>query len=58
MWYGRYSTVKTSMRPGKTSDMVFLNELKPSDVSDYYYYTSANPLQLKPVGTMDVRDTR
>ncbi|KAF6233541.1 hypothetical protein HO173_008272 [Letharia columbiana] len=39
--YGTHSTVKTSMRPGKTSDMMFLNELKPSDVFDYYHYTSA-----------------
>ncbi|KAF6234031.1 hypothetical protein HO173_007861 [Letharia columbiana] len=29
---GMDGTVKTSMRSGKTSDMVFLNELKPSDV--------------------------
>ncbi|KAF6219990.1 hypothetical protein HO133_003815 [Letharia lupina] len=28
----RYSTVKTSIWPGNTSDMVFLNELKPSDI--------------------------
>ena len=26
------NAVKTSMRPGNTSDIVFLNELKPSDV--------------------------
>ena len=29
---GMDGTVKTSMRSGKTSDMVFLNELKLSDV--------------------------
>ena len=49
--YGRYSTVKTSMRPGKTSDMVFLNELKLSDV---YHYTSANRLRSRSTRTMDV----
>ncbi|KAF6218606.1 hypothetical protein HO133_005957 [Letharia lupina] len=37
----RDNAVKTSMRSGKTSDMVFLNELKPSDVFDCYHYTSA-----------------
>ena len=30
--HGRHGIIKTSMRSGKTSDTVFLNELKPSDV--------------------------
>ena len=51
---GMDGTVKTSMRSGKTSDMVFLNELKPSDVFDYYHYTSANRLRSRPTRTMDV----
>ncbi|KAF6232424.1 hypothetical protein HO173_009303 [Letharia columbiana] len=47
--YGRHSTVKTSMRSGKTSDMVFLDELKPSDVLQKNAKTrtaTATPLQI------------
>ncbi|KAF6239897.1 hypothetical protein HO173_001505 [Letharia columbiana] len=44
----RHGTVKTSMRSGKTSDMVFLNELKPSDVLQKI------ALRSKPTRTMDV----
>ena len=46
--HGRHGTVKTSMRSGKTSDMVFLNELKPSDVLQKI------ALRSKPTRTMDV----
>ena len=51
------NAVKTSMRPGNTSNIVFLDELKPSDVlqkAASYRYTSANLLQSRPTGTMDV----